>query len=151
MRASRFRQCAVTTAGAIIVAALATSLAVTATGCNSDPIFGGPFDDFSQATTCVDPNIVTTGEDIDPDGYTLVETTIGVGVTGRIEGWSVNDTTLEGASCSECPDEFFEVELELRDVADNCTVAGENPRRVMRVCDETVVVTFEVTCTAITP
>lgn len=80
--------------------------------------------------------VETTGEDIDPDGYTV----------------DLND----GAETEdvETSDEVsFEVDagshsVELTGIADNCAVDGDNPVTVTVDDDETETVTFDVTCDA---
>jgi hypothetical protein len=80
---------------------------------------------------------VTTGADLDPDGYSVVVaggTPRAIGVNGTI--------TVTGIATGARS-------VELTGVAANCTVAGDNPRSVT-VTAGTVSTTFEVTCAALT-
>lgn len=86
---------------------------------------------------------VTTGEDVDADGYWLVDEwdmwgpitrTIGVNEVVRIGGLDVG---VHG--------------VELADVAVNCTVSGSNARAVTVTADDTASIVFEVACEARDP
>lgn len=80
--------------------------------------------------------VETTGEDIDPDGYTV----------DLDDGAETEDV--------ETSDELsFEVDagshtVELTGIADNCAVDGDNPVTVTVDDDETETVAFDVTCEA---
>jgi hypothetical protein len=87
----------------------------------------------------LDATTVTTGSDLDPDGYTVTlsgatSAAIGTNATVRFSGLSEGSYTLE-----------------LSGVAANCTVGGENPRTVTVVAGSVTGVTFDVACTATTP
>jgi hypothetical protein len=76
----------------------------------------------------------TTGENLDPDGYTVtVDGTSSqpVGITG-----SVTFTDLAAGDHS----------VELGDIANNCTVSGQNPRDISVPVSGIAQVTFEVSC-----
>jgi hypothetical protein len=76
----------------------------------------------------------TTGEDLDPDGYTV---TVDGAQTQRVP---TNDrVTFAGLAAGGH-------EVLLDDVADNCTVSGANPRTVNVPAGETASTTFDVTC-----
>lgn len=79
---------------------------------------------------------VTSGVQLDPDGYTVVVD----GGAGRSIGINA---TLEIGSL---PDGAHTVQL--RDVADNCVVQGEQPRAILTTTGGTTEVTFEVECRA---
>ncbi len=92
---------------------------------------------------------VTSGEDIDPDGYTL--TIVWHGRT-RARPRSIGTNDLQELDFRDSGD-FFSVRL--TEVADNCTVssrnAGGNPRTIRIGSGEIAEKTFEVGCTAISP
>ncbi len=88
---------------------------------------------------------VTSGEDIDPDGYIL--TIVWRGRT-RAGPRSIGTNDLQESSFRDAGD-FFSVRL--TELADNCTVAGGNPRTIPIRLGETAETTFEVSCTAISP
>lgn len=76
----------------------------------------------------------TSGDDLDPDGYTVAvsgQTSQNVGANG-----SVSFPNLAPA----------DYQVELSGVADNCTVGGDNPRTVTVSANTTTTTTFSVTC-----
>lgn len=81
-------------------------------------------------------NTSTTGDlaDLDPDGYT-------VAVTGQSSTPIDINATITYAGLA--PGDY---EVELQDVAANCTVAGNNPRTVNVPSGGTGSTTFDVTC-----
>lgn len=82
--------------------------------------------------TMIEVNVATTGEDLDPDGYTVV-----VGSADR--PIPIDGTITYDVAAGTYP-------VDLRDVAFNCTVGGDNPRDVTVAPGETVSTTFEVAC-----
>lgn len=88
-------------------------------------------------TGSLEVTAATSGPEQDADGYALMidgaETAIGASASVRREG-------VEAGSHS----------VELRGVATNCTVAGENPRSVEVVAGSTATVAFAITCTVTT-
>ena len=86
------------------------------------------------ATGSLEIVTVTTGDNIDSDGYVCgmdfqVFDPMGVNETAILTGLPVGDHTVL-----------------LADIADNCEVSGFNPRRVSVVADQTVRTTFEIAC-----
>jgi len=80
---------------------------------------------------------VTTGADVDTNGYS-------VDLRGNGQGVPVNGSfTYSGVP----PGDYS---IELRDVASNCAVSGPNPQTVTVVSSDTAVAAFTVTCTALT-
>src|SRR5512141_2365965 len=77
---------------------------------------------------------VTTGHDIDPDGYTAQ-----VGSAAQPLGLKPS-TTFNGL-------ETGDYTVELTGAASNCAVAGENPRTVTVAAGATVTTSFDVACT----
>lgn len=87
-------------------------------------------------TGSVEVTTTTTGEDIDPDGYTVT-----VGIDQRPIG--VNATvTFSGLQT-----DIYAVTL--GDVADNCEIDGSNPRSAPVVIGPPVEIDYVVTCVAI--
>ena len=81
---------------------------------------------------------VTTGSDLDADGYTV---TVDAGSSQAIDAnGTVTFSNLSGG----------DHEVALSGVAANCTVAGENPRTVTVTAGSTASTTFNVSCAAIT-
>src|SRR5881398_1587171 len=79
----------------------------------------------------------TTGQDLDPDGYTV--TVDG----GQSRSLGVNtSTTYSGLTATSHT-------VELTGIAGNCTVSGQNPRTVT-VATSGTTTTFSITCAAIT-
>ena len=93
----------------------------------------GPSDGALEVTTS------TTGEDLDANGYTL---TVGGGTAEAI-GANAVVTKSDLA-----PGDY---QIELGDVAANCTVADDNPRTIAVASGATAQTTFSVTCTALPP
>lgn len=77
--------------------------------------------------------VTTTGQDIDPDGYTVTagDSARSIPVSGQVTVGGLQ----EGA-----------VAVALTGVAFNCAVAGSNPRTVTIAADSTVDAMFDVTC-----
>ncbi|NIN70962.1 MAG: hypothetical protein GTO46_03285, partial [Gemmatimonadetes bacterium] len=83
----------------------------------------------------------TTGDDLDPDGYTC---SVDSGAHSRAIG--TNDTeTIGDLATGE-----HTVGLVETSIADNCTVSGDNPRTVTVQADQTAEVTFDLTCAPLT-
>ena len=83
-------------------------------------------------------SVVTTGEDLDPDGYLAslnggVDQPIGINGTITLTSVAAGQRTVA-----------------LSDVADNCSVTGDNPRTVTVPAGGTVQTTFVVVCTSLT-
>src|SRR5205823_12781677 len=79
----------------------------------------------------------TTGQDLDPDGYTV--TVDG----GQSRSLGVNtSTTYSGLTATSHT-------VELTGIAGNCTVSGQNPRTVT-VATSGTTTTFTITCAALT-
>jgi WD40 repeat protein len=93
----------------------------------------GPGDGALEVTTS------TTGEDLDGDGYSL---TLDGGTAEAIG----NDAVVTKSNLA--PGDY---QVELGDVAANCSVAGDNPRTVSVAAGATAETTFTVTCTALPP
>lgn len=83
--------------------------------------------------------ISTTGEDIDPDGYVISVDGADAQAIGVNEQLSFSGLT---------PGEY---NVELGDVAANCTVAGNNPRTVTVTGGNTAVTGFTVACQPLVP
>jgi TolB protein len=81
----------------------------------------------------------TSGDDVDPDGYTVTVD----GGAGSAVGIIDTLTTPDLA-----PGDY---EVALSDVAANCAVGGDNPRTVAVSAGATASTTFTVTCTALPP
>jgi hypothetical protein len=79
---------------------------------------------------------VTTGDQIDPDGY-------GVSVDGGTVRSVGANATLDVSGLTEGPHSVL-----LSGVAANCSVTGDNPRDVPVTARQTTAVTFAVACTA---
>lgn len=118
-----------------LVAAIAFGAAAAVwVGCSEKtPDLMGPNRGSVQVTT------VTTGQDLDPNGYSLSVdggAGLGMGVNGTV--------TVSGLQAGEH-------ELELTGVAANCTVLGSNPRTVTVTSAGSARTTFQVSCTAARP
>jgi len=85
----------------------------------------------------VQVSVSTTGEDLDPDGYSV---TIDGGSDRSIGLNGV--TTYTNISAGSYP-------VELLDLADNCSVSGSNPATVSVTAGETAQVSFDVVCEAL--
>lgn len=81
--------------------------------------------------------VTTSGEDLDPDGYSV----------GLDEGQATEPVEIDGSVQWEALD-VGEHTVELLNVADNCTVEGDNPRTATVEVAATETVTFSVTCEA---
>lgn len=113
----------------VSVTAGATAEAGFALTCTTPPIAAGS----------IDIAVSTSGSDLDPDGYRVAVDGAApqvIGLNGRILLTNVpigsHTVLLEG-------------------VAANCTVAGENPRAVTVVPEQTVTTSFEIGCAAPAP
>lgn len=107
-------------------------LAVAA--CDDDDDDGGPTNEGTLEVT-----VTATGTPADPDGFTVLLDGTQMGAVVPATG-GVRTQDLE-------PGDY---EVELDNLADNCTVDGDNPRTVTIEDDETTEVTFAVTCEAAT-
>src|SRR5215208_2377534 len=81
---------------------------------------------------------VTTGVQLDPDGYT-VAIDGGVAQAVAIDGTLIVDRLSEGSHS-----------IHLAGLATNCTVAGDNPRSVTVAPGTTVAADFAITCAVVT-
>jgi hypothetical protein len=86
----------------------------------------------------------TTGSGLDPNGYVPA-------FTGRFDS-NFGGTTSIGYPMAVNAEQIIPLlpgpfVLELTEVAENCTVAGDNPRTATVVARETLVAAFDVTCT----
>jgi hypothetical protein len=88
---------------------------------------------------------VTTGTEIDRDGYTVI--VVGAGLSEpdsrRFQPNGAESYHFDGADGSGV--------AELKDMADNCSVAGRNPRSVDVVPGGKSETTFEIVCLATVP
>lgn len=88
---------------------------------------------------------VTTGTEIDGDGYTVI--VIGLGLSEpdsrRFQPNGAESYHFDGADGSGM--------AELKDVAENCSVVGRNPRSVDIVPGGKSETTFEIACLATVP
>jgi TolB protein len=113
-------------------ALIALSLPLAIAACGDDNGTTPP------STGSLEVSSVTTGSDIDADGYTV---TVDAGSSQAIDA---NGTvTFSNLSSGDH-------EVALSGVAANCTVAGDNPRTVTVVAGSTASTTFSVSCSAIT-
>jgi WD40 repeat protein len=96
-------------------------------------------DDVNGPTTgSIEVSTSTTGEDLDPDGYTCSLDGLGRRSVG------INDTEIfSGVTTGEHA-------VQLTDVEDNCAVAGSDTRTASVYADQTAEVNFDVTCAALT-
>lgn len=85
-------------------------------------------------TGTLEVTAATSGDDIDPDGYAVSVS----GQTGQAVGVS---GTVSFANLAPAG-----YQVELTDVADNCTVADDNPRSIDVLANATASTTFSVTC-----
>jgi TolB protein len=106
-------------------------------------IVAGTSVDVTFEVTCVERqgqvrvDASTTGEDVDPDGYTVT-----------LDGGSEQSLAVDGSVTFDGVDEGSH-DVRLGDVADNCTVGGDNPRTVSVSHGQETAVTFDVTCEAV--
>ena len=80
---------------------------------------------------------VSTGDDIDADGYTV-----------SVDGGAAQDIDANGTLTIPGL-EAGDYSVELGDVAANCTVAGDNPRTIAVTAGGTAQTQFDVACTAL--
>lgn len=92
------------------------------------------FDVSCAPTGSLEARTATTGEDVDPNGYSLTVD----GGAGQAIGVS-ETVTISGLAAGSH-------EIELSDVAANCTVVGNNPRTVNVAAGSTTAITFDVSC-----
>jgi len=104
-------------------------LPVAVAACGGDA--SGPGHD--PGSGVLEITVTTTGVELDPDGYTLVVS------GGTLQGIEIQSVVQVGVG--DAP-----VSVELLQVSDNCSVAGENPRTVTVSLGDTVRTTFAVTC-----
>lgn len=97
-------------------------------------------------TGSIQVNASTTGALLDADGYEarVVEDTLLEEPSTIVEPED-QDLAINGSTTFDAQATGAHL-VELRQVAPNCTVAGENPRSVTVNEDETTVVDFDVTC-----
>lgn len=81
---------------------------------------------------------VTTGTNLDPDIYVLKTF---CGFPGVSCGLPVNESRVFG------PFVAGPINIELAEIAPNCSLAGENPRQVVLVHNVVVETVFQITCT----
>lgn len=104
-------------------------------GTGSDPE-SEPEPEPEQTTGTLEITTNTSGSDQDSDGYTLT-------FDGSDQSIGINETvTFE-------EQEEGSYEAELSDIADNCSVDGENPRSVDVVAEDITGTTFEVSCESV--
>jgi len=117
------------------VSTCAVFLALAIAGCGGDGGgVNGPDTGSIRVTTS------TTGEDLDPDGYTC-----------RIDGGAHSEAIGINDSHSFANVATGEHNIELAGVADNCTVSDDNPRTLsLLIPGQTANVNFNVSCAAIT-
>lgn len=89
--------------------------------------------------------IVTTGTQIDRDGYTVIV------IGGGLPQPDKRRFQPNGAQTYHFDEGDGEGVAELTDVADNCSIAGPNPRAVAIVPGGKSEMTFEVACLATIP
>jgi Tol biopolymer transport system component len=118
-----------------LLSVCALLLAHLVLACGEDGVNGPMPTGSIQLTT------VTTGDDLDPDGYTCVldggahSQTIGTNDTETMSDLATGNHTVELAETS---------------IAENCTVDGDNPRAATVQADQTTEVTFNVSCAPLT-
>jgi hypothetical protein len=90
----------------------------------------------SAANGSIRVTTVTTGEDVDPDGYTV-----------QLVGYAPYEFYVPASGFYTYPGvQPGGYSVELRGVASNCTVSGSNPRPVTVTIGATADATFAVTC-----
>jgi hypothetical protein len=98
------------------------------------------FDVVCSATTGqIQVSVTTTGEDLDPDGYTIV--LLGEGQSRSVD--TNGSTTFTGIA----PGSY---DLELTNESPNCTVTSTNPTSTTVTAGATADVSFTVSCTGLT-
>ena len=109
---------------------MVVALLVVLVGCDDD-------DPVGPDTGTLEFSVTTTGEDLDPDGYTL-----------DLDGGAMTESIEVNGSATLEDMEAGDHTVELTDVAANCTVDGDNPRTVGVESGATETVEFSVACTA---
>lgn len=102
-------------------------------GCDDDDDPVGPDDGTLRVV------VTSTGTPADPDGFTVT-----------IDGEDAGDIAAAGGTLPDQELAEGDYEVELTGLADNCTVAGENPRTVSVTDGDITTTTFAVTCAAST-
>ena len=102
------------------------------------PVLEGPPADWPCPVGGIRVNVSTTGEDIDPDGFTAVLDEAPAGSVGPNDQMTL-ELVEAGARM-----------LRLDDVAPNCSVQGESERAITVAVGAVSEVAFEVSCVAIT-
>lgn len=93
----------------------------------------------SQTTGTLQTIVLTSGSDLDPDGYTvIVDGSDNQG--SAIQESAINDTLIFEALSEGVHD------VELAGTANNCFVSGNNPRIVDIVAGDTTTTVFDVAC-----
>jgi TolB protein len=104
-------------------------LSGTLLACNSDDLV-------VPSTGTLEVTTATSGDEPDPDGYTVQ---VDAGVTQAIgAAGSLRNSSVSAGSHT----------VQLAGVAPNCGVVGENPRTIGIAAGEMTTVTFQVSCTA---
>jgi Tol biopolymer transport system component len=121
-----------------VITALVVSVSV---GCGDaagldDPTT--PDDPATAMTGSMQVHVLTTGIDIDEDGYVIT-----------VEGAASRELTTTG-TVTYAALEAGDYEVALTGLAGNCAVMGSNPRGVSVVAGDTAMADFSVACTAIT-
>jgi len=88
-----------------------------------------------STTGAVEVTANTTGDDIDSDGFTV-----------SIANVSSNIDPNETVVLSDISE--GNKEIELSDIASNCSVGGDNPRGIFVTANETITTTFDIECDA---
>lgn len=109
--------------------------AFSVSGCSDDPAGLG---DRNPDTGTIGVTTVTTGDDPDPNGFGLLLDAVPAGNIGVNETLGLTNV-LVGTH-----------ELELTELATNCSVTVANARTIIVTKDEITPTTFEVTCPVIT-
>jgi WD40 repeat protein len=121
------RQEAMHASHAVIVAAVVGSLAILGTGCN---------DSTAPPNGTIQVTVTSTGNDIDPDGYTVT-------VDSRLSTHVAASNTIAFAGLAT-----GDHSVRLDNLASNCTVTGANPRTVSVVAEATATASFAIACVA---
>ena len=98
----------------------------------------GPNFIVNQSTGTLEISASTTGEELDPDGYTATLQSTAEERTLAPQGTSIFENVTAG-----------EQMLEISGIAANCNLEGDNPRRVTIIQGETVSISLKVTCNLI--
>ncbi len=123
---------------------VAPNCAVSGANADTVQVVAGDTTRLTFVVTCSDLSgdlrvtAVTTGGDLDPNGYTV-----------RVDDRAWHIVPVKGSVSVPGPWAVGEHAVELRDVASNCTVAGANPRTVTVAGGDTVDVAFAVACTGL--